>query len=58
METKSFSCPSCGGKLFYNPKMKVLSCEACKNNYFPNEIMNYDKNLDVDIEIVADHFSQ
>ena len=54
MNGVSFICPSCGGKLFFNPNIKKLSCESCKNSYFPNEITRYDRDLDV--EIIADRF--
>ena len=54
MESVSFVCPSCGGKLFFNPDIQKLSCESCKNSYFPDEITKYDRDLDV--EIIADCF--
>ena len=54
MESVSFVCPSCGGKLFFNPDIQKLSCESCKNSYLPNEITKYDRDLDV--EIIADCF--
>lgn len=31
-------CPSCGGKLIFNPEIQLLSCSFCENTYSPEKL--------------------
>ena len=56
METKSFSCPSCGGKLTYDARERKLICVSCNNTYTAKDLMKIDKSIDDTIEFEADYF--
>ena len=36
--SETHKCPSCGGKLIFNPEIQLLICNFCENTYSPGKI--------------------
>jgi predicted RNA-binding Zn-ribbon protein involved in translation (DUF1610 family) len=56
MEGTTFICPSCGGKLTYDAKERMLICVSCNNTYTAKDLMQIDKSIDDTEGIEADYF--